>query len=89
MLVEFDCGKIKTSSKNDVQNFAVSGFGKVRFKEDTSLIELYFKKVKEKIYFDEKPSFSEIYHPVKTFHVLNEFKLKNFKLSLRFSNKTF
>jgi hypothetical protein len=53
------------------------------------LIELYFKKIKKKIYFYEKPSFSEIYHQVKTFHVLNEFKLKNFKLSLRFSNKTF
>jgi hypothetical protein len=51
MLVEFDCGKIKTSSKNDVQNFAVSGFAKVRYKEDTSLIELYFKKIKKKFIF--------------------------------------
>jgi hypothetical protein len=67
MLVEFDCGKIKTSSKNDVQNFAVSGFAKVRYKEDTSLIELYFKKIKKKIYFYEKPSFLKFIIRLKLF----------------------
>ena len=68
MLVEFYCAKIKTSFKTDVQNFAAAGSGKITYHKDANMVELYFQKEKEKIYFDEKPSFFEIYHPVDCFY---------------------
>ena len=64
MLIEFNCNYIKKSFKNDANNFAGKGICNMNFEEKINLMNLSFKKSKEKIYFDNLQNYVEFDHSV-------------------------
>jgi hypothetical protein len=49
----FNCSKIQSSFKYDELNFPNSGVCKIIFDEVERSLEIFFKKKKEKIFFDQ------------------------------------
>ena len=64
MAIEFSCLKIETTFQNDAFNFASQGSCVLQYHENLKMLSLSFKKLKERIYFNDTQSHIEFSHQV-------------------------
>ena len=64
ILTEFSCEKIKTSFKTDLVNFPTNGYCTFNYNSNSKILNFFFKKKKDKIYFDDTQDFCVFSHTV-------------------------